>query len=160
MIYLLLLFTVVPLVELWLLVRLSGVFGFWTTIFVVLATGALGTVLARWQGWRAMQRVQSEMRQGLLPAKALGDGALILVAGVLLITPGIITDVVGLALLAPPLRALVRNGLKLWFANHIRVQTSAHWQTRSEAPTGDTRVVEGRIVDAHVVESDRDGPTI
>ena len=121
------LFTVIPLAELWLLFRLSGVFGFWTTIFVVLATGALGATLARWQGLRALQRVQQEMQQGILPAKALGDGALILVAGVLLITPGVLTDALGLSLLVPPLRAGV--------AARSDRRHGGGWQSRVHRPS-------------------------
>ncbi len=157
LLYLLLLFTLVPLVELWLLVQLSGVFGFWTTVGVVLATGFVGASLARWQGWQVMQRVQNEMRQGLLPAKALGDGVLILMAGLLLITPGVLTDVVGLSLLVPPVRAGVRKALQLWLAKHMRVEINSFQQNTTQ-PNGD--FVEGRVIDAHVVdEQDSDFPS-
>jgi len=152
MLLLFLLFTITPLVELWLLFQLSGMFGFWTTIFVVLATGALGAVLARWQGWRALHRVQSEMRQGKLPAEALGDGVLILVAGVLLITPGVLTDVLGLSLLVPPLRTGIRKGIQLWLAKHVQIQTSSSWQEHRDRSPSDENVVEGRVVDSHVVD--------
>lgn len=155
MLPLFLLFTITPLVELWLLFQLSGMF-FWTTIFVVLATGALGAVLARWQGWRALHRVQTEMRQGILPAEALGDGALILVAGVLLITPGVLTDVLGLSLLVPPLRTGIRKGIQLWLAKHVQVQTSSNWQGQREVYPENSNVVEGRVVNSRVVDSDPD----
>ncbi|NOY29824.1 MAG: FxsA family protein [Planctomycetes bacterium] len=158
MLPLFLLFTITPLVELWLLFQLSGMFGFWTTIFVVLATGALGAVLARWQGWRALHRVQTEMRQGMLPTEALGDGALILVAGVLLITPGVLTDVLGLSLLVPPLRFGIRKGIQLWLAKHVQIQTNSNWQGPREVYPEDSNVVEGRVVDARVVDSDPEGP--
>ena len=157
MLLLFLLFTIVPLVELWLLVQLSAVFGFWTTIFVVLATGALGAALARWQGWRALYRVQTEMRQGMLPAQALGDGALILVAGILLITPGVLTDVLGLALLVPPFRALVRKGIQLWLAKHLQVRATTVWQGPAHPPTGDT-VIDARVIDANVIDDEPEGP--
>ncbi len=158
MLPLFLLFTLMPLVELWLLFQLSGVFGFLPTVLIVLLTGIVGASLARWQGWQAISRIQNEMRQGLLPAKALGDGVLILVAGVLLITPGVITDVLGLSLLIPPLRAGIRRGLQLWFAKHMQVQTSTSWQSQGDVFSRDENVVEGRVVDAHVVDSDQDGP--
>jgi len=160
MLFLFLLFTITPLVELWLLVQLSEVFGFWTTIFVVLSTGALGAGLARWQGWRALQRVQTEMRQGMLPTKALADGALILVAGVLLITPGVMTDVLGLSLLVPPLRAGIRKGIQLWLTKHMQVQTNVTWQEQAEGrqPLGDT-VVDARVIHTNVVDSDQEGST-
>ncbi len=148
-----LLFTLMPLLELWLLFQLSGLFGFWTTIVIVLLTGMAGAALAKWQGWQVMFRIQSDMRQGVLPAKALGDGVLILVAGVLLITPGVITDIVGLSLLIPPLRLGVRKALQLWLAKHVKVEANAFWQTTPPGqPTSDKNVVEGRVVDSHVVD--------
>ena len=150
MLQLFLLFTLMPLIELWLLFKLSGVFGFWTTISVVLLTGMLGASLARWQGWQAMHRIRSQMSQGMLPADALGDGVMILVAGVLLITPGVITDVVGLGLLIPPVRFVMRKLVQRWFAKNVRVQTS--FTTNAPGFRQDENVVEGRVVDAHIVE--------
>lgn len=148
-----LLFTLMPLIELWLLFKLSGLFGFWTTVAVVLLTGMVGAALARWQGWLTLFRIQTDLRAGKMPAKAMGDGVLILVAGVLLITPGVITDIVGLSLLLPPVRIGVRKGLQLWMAKHIKVETNAAWQAYQQgSPTTDDNVVEGRVVDSHVVE--------
>jgi len=158
MLPLFLLFTITPLVELWLLFQLSGVFGFWTTVFVVLATGMLGAALARWQGWQALHRIQTEMQQGKLPTQALGDGALILVAGVLLITPGVLTDAFGLSLLIPPLRAGVRKGLQLWLAKHVQVQTNAFWQGPPEnQPPEDDTIVEAKVINTTVADSDHSG---
>jgi len=156
--FLFLLFTLMPLLELSLLFLLSSVFGFWTTVSVVLITGMVGAALARWQGFQTLFRIQSEMRAGKMPAQAIGDGVLILIAGVLLITPGVITDIVGLSLLLPPVRLGVRKGLQLWLAKHMHVAASAAWQTHqqntSPADSGLSQgsVVEGRVVDAHVVD--------
>jgi UPF0716 protein FxsA len=144
-----LLFTLMPLIELWLLVKLSGVFGFWATIAVVLLTGFAGAALARWQGWQAVHRIRSDMQQGALPTKAIGDGVMILVAGVLLITPGVITDAIGLALLLPPVRTALRKALRHWLAKKIRVETTF---SSSGVSPADENVVEGRIVDAQVVD--------
>jgi len=144
-----LLFTLMPLLELWLLFRLSGLFGFGTTIAVVLATGMVGAALARWQGWQAMQRIRSEMSHGMLPVQAMGDGVMILVAGVLLITPGVITDALGLALLVPPFRAAVRKLLQLWLAKNVRVETTFF---APEFERTDENIVDGRVIDAHVEE--------
>lgn len=149
-----LLCTLMPLLELWLLFQLSGIFGFWTTIAVVLVTGMLGAALAKAQGLAAMFRIRSELASGKLPAQAIGDGVLILVAAVVLITPGVITDVIGLALLLPPVRLVVRKGLQLWLAKNVKVETNTIWQTSQNARPGDKNVVEGRVVDAHVVEDD------
>jgi len=148
-----LLFTGVPLVELWLLFKLSGMFGFFTTISIVLLTGIVGAALARWQGWQVMRRVQNELQQGLLPAKALGDGVLILVAGVLLITPGVLTDLFGLSLLVPPVRAGVRKGIQLWLAKYVQIETARFWQSGTgPRATAHDEIVDARVVSSEVVE--------
>ncbi len=148
-----LLFTLMPLLELWLLFKLSALFGFWLTIAVVLLTGMAGAALAKWQGFLTMFRIQTDLRAGKMPAKAMGDGVLILIAGVLLITPGVITDIVGLSLLLPPVRIGVREILKRVLAKHFKIETNIPWQTaQPDAPTADKNVVDGRVVDSHVVE--------
>ncbi len=153
LLFLFLLFTLMPLLELWLLFQLGDHFGFWTTVSVVLLTGMVGAALARWQGFQTMFRIQSEMRAGKMPAQAMGDGVLILVAGVLLITPGVITDIVGLSLLLPPVRFGVRKSLQLWLAKHVKIETNAAWQAHQQSSQpADGNVVEGRVVDAHVVD--------
>ncbi|MCH8839984.1 MAG: FxsA family protein [Planctomycetes bacterium] len=76
MLQLLLLFTIIPLVELWLFVQFSGLFGFWTTFALVIGTGMAGAALARWQGWQALERVRTEMRQGMRPAQGIALNSL------------------------------------------------------------------------------------
>jgi UPF0716 protein FxsA len=157
MLQLLLLFTVIPLVELWLLVNLSDVFGFWTTIALVIGTGMAGAALARWQGWQALERVRTEMRQGMLPAQAIGDGVLIFAAGLLLITPGVLTDALGLSLLIPPLRKLMLKGLRHWFTTHVRMETHAFYTDQTDAPPpGRSTVVDARVIDAQVVDAEQE----
>ena len=122
---LLLLFTVLPVLELWLLLALGGAWGVGPTIGLVLVTGVLGAALARWQGFRALWRIRSELTSGRSPTDALLDGALILVAGAVLVTPGVITDAIGFALLAPMTRSGVKQLLRWWFARAVR-QGGAH----------------------------------
>ena len=118
---LLLLFTVTPLVELTLLLRVHGAIGLGPTLALVLATGLGGAVLARWQGVRALRRTQEALAAGRMPGRELFDGALILVAGTLLVTPGVLTDALGLLLLLPPVRGLVARGLRHWAAGRVHV---------------------------------------
>jgi len=106
---LLLLFTVVPLVELFLLVKLGTVIGIGATVLIVICTGVLGAWLARWQGLGVLRRLSEDVNQGRLPADALIDGLLILIAGAVLLTPGLITDALGFLLLVPQGRAVVRR---------------------------------------------------
>jgi UPF0716 protein FxsA len=108
---LLLLFTVVPLVELFLLVKLGAVIGIGATVLIVISTGVLGAWLARWQGLGVLRRLSEDLNQGRLPADALIDGLLILIAGAVLLTPGLITDALGFFLLVPQGRAVVRKAV-------------------------------------------------
>jgi len=113
---LLLLFTVVPLVELFLLVKLGTVVGVGPTIALVIFTGVLGAWLARQQGLGVLRRLRVELAAGRMPAGALIDGLLILVAGAVLLTPGLLTDALGFVLLVPPSRAVVRRIVAARFA--------------------------------------------
>jgi len=106
---LLLLFTIVPLVELFLLVKLGTVVGVGPTVALVIFTGVLGAWLARQQGLGVLRRLSEDMAEGRLPAEALIDGLLILIAGAVLLTPGLLTDALGFLLLVPQSRAVVHR---------------------------------------------------
>lgn len=98
------LFLVVPLVEIWLLITVGSAIGAGWTVFLVVLTAVIGAVLVRAQGLSTLARSQALLRQGELPAIELLEGAALLVAGALLLTPGFFTDAVGFALLVPWLR--------------------------------------------------------
>ena len=117
---LLLLLTLVPIAELIVLVWLAKATSIWTALLVILLTGALGAVLARMEGLRVLRKIQQELAEGHMPGDSLLDGLLILVAAVLLITPGLITDVFGLLLLLPPTRALARWLVKRWLRRQLQ----------------------------------------
>jgi UPF0716 protein FxsA len=145
--YLFLLFTVVPLVELALLVWLGGQTEWWVPILLVLADGVAGALLWRWQGWKVLTRIQEDMAAGRLPADALVDGLLIFLAGALLITPGMLTDAVGFALLIPPIRAVVKRAARAWFVRHIQIQSATFRTTgpsRGQPEGGDQIPSPGR----------------
>ena len=108
---LLLLFTVVPLTELFLLVKLGTVIGIGATVLIVICTGVLGAWLARWQGLGVLRRLSEDLAAGRLPTDTLIDGLLILIAGAVLLTPGLITDALGFLLLVPQGRAMVRKAV-------------------------------------------------
>lgn len=107
-----LLFTLVPLAELYLLVTLGGLMGVGPTIALVAVTGMLGAALARREGRRALANYQAALNKGQLPEDGIVSGLLILVGGVMLITPGILTDICGLALMVPPVRRGVAELVK------------------------------------------------
>lgn len=111
---LLLAFIVVPIVEIALLVHVGGWIGAWETVGLVVLTAVIGTVLFRTQGFIVLTRAQDTLAHGGFPAQELFDGVCILIAGVLLLTPGFVTDGIGLALLVPGLRNLI--GRAVWRA--------------------------------------------
>ncbi|MEO1367324.1 MAG: FxsA family protein [Acidobacteriota bacterium] len=106
---LLLLFTLLPLIELWLLLHVGSRLGVPATVALVFGTGILGAWLARRQGLDTWQRLQTETAAGRLPTDAMVDGLLILIAGAVLLTPGILTDLAGFFLLTPDGRAWIRR---------------------------------------------------
>ena len=110
---LLLLLIGVPLVEIYFLIQVGGLVGAIPTVFLVVFTAALGVLLLRFQGVSTLRRIQDTMARGEVPAVAMLEGALLLVAGALLLTPGFVTDGLGFLLLVPPLRqGLVRAWLR------------------------------------------------
>jgi UPF0716 protein FxsA len=115
-----LLFTLVPLLELVVLVEVGRLLGWVPTLAILLVAGALGAWLARLQGLRVVRAVQAELAAGRMPAEQLLDGALVLVAAALLLTPGLVTDLCGLLLLAPPLRGLARRALAARIRRRLR----------------------------------------
>ncbi len=106
------LFTLVPLVELYLLIRLGTYVGAVDTIAIVIGTGVAGGLLAKSQGLAVLDRMRAELNQGRLPAESLFDGLLILIAGAMLVTPGLLTDGLGLLLLIPWSRKAIKSWLK------------------------------------------------
>jgi len=116
---LLLLFALVPILEIWLLVKVGSAIGAGPTVLAVLATAVAGAWLARREGASTLRRIQESLARGIPPAGELVDAVLIFVAGLLLLTPGFATDGMGLALLFPPVRVLVRRRLTAWLARGL-----------------------------------------
>ncbi|NLX12939.1 MAG: FxsA family protein [Phycisphaerales bacterium] len=115
------LFTIIPLIELSILIKIGAYIGTWNTIVLVVTTGMLGAALARHQGIKTFTSIQQALQAGQLPGDRLIDALLILIAGALLITPGILTDVAGFLLLIGSTRGAVRRYLKNRFQAHLVV---------------------------------------
>ena len=145
--YLLILFTAVPIVELALLIRIGRAISVGPTIALVLLTGMLGAALARHQGIRALGRIQAELAGGRMPTGPMVDGLLILIAGLLLIAPGVLTDAVGFVLLIPPARRLIRRRLAGYFARRVTIIHPGPFSPPGAAPHGD-----GRFIDVEATE--------
>ncbi|OGW79792.1 MAG: hypothetical protein A2Z83_03690 [Omnitrophica bacterium GWA2_52_8] len=105
-------FVVVPLVELALLIKIGQWMGVFNTIALVLLTGVSGAWLARRQGFQVIQNMNREFAAGRMPAETMFDGILILCGGLLLLTPGVLTDMIGLILLVPAGRRFVKKWIR------------------------------------------------
>lgn len=110
--YLILLFTVVPITELALLIRVGQYAGVGYTLGIVIITGVTGAYLAKMQGLIILRRIQEDINHGIMPTDKLFDGVLILLGGILLLTPGFITDIIGFMGLIPFTRNLFKRWLK------------------------------------------------
>ena len=106
---LLLLFVLVPAIELILLIKLGGIIGLFPTGGIIVLTGFLGAALTRMQGLAVLRRMQREMAAGQMPAGSIMDGVIILIAGALLLTPGFLTDIVGFSCLIPGVRSVIKR---------------------------------------------------
>ena len=123
------LFLLLPLIELALLIEIGSHIGTLATVMLILATGALGAFLARSQGLEVLRRLRAETAAGRLPAAPLVDGVIILLAGAVLLTPGVLTDILGFLCLVPAfrqfLKALLWRKLRQWVEQN-RVQVSVN----------------------------------
>ena len=109
---LILIFTIVPFIELSLLIELGSVIGTLPTILVVVITGIVGACMARIAGLSVLFKIQENLRQGIFPRDELFDGVLILIGGAFLLTPGLLTDALGFFLLLPLGRSAVKRGFQ------------------------------------------------
>jgi UPF0716 protein FxsA len=125
---LLFLFVAVPLIELSLLIKLGKILGALNTILIVVLTGILGAAFARSQGAGIVSRIKNALSQGRIPGDELIQGLLIMAGGLMLITPGFITDLLGFALILPPTRKLAAGWLLAYFKTRIQ---AGQWQVNN-----------------------------
>ena len=114
-----LIFAIVPLIEVWLLIKIGRVIGPLPTVAILLAVSMTGAWLARSQGFRTIVAIRDELAAGRLPAAHFLDGALILAGGILLLTPGFFTDFIGLFFLIPATRTLLKIWLRSWLEQKL-----------------------------------------
>ncbi|MFC1785038.1 FxsA family protein [Candidatus Neomarinimicrobiota bacterium] len=125
---LLLLFITVPLIEVLILIKLGSLFGFWPTILLVIGTGIIGAYLAKLYGLTIWNKIQQDLQAGKMPADKLIDGLLILIGGIVLLTPGLLTDLLGILLLIPYTRDFFKRFAKSKFKTMSEQQTTVFWQ--------------------------------
>ncbi len=115
-------FTLIPAAEIYLFIKIGGSIGALNTVLLVILTGFAGAYLARMQGMQTLFKVQTSLQQGIIPKEELIDALLIFVAGILLLTPGFMTDAFGLLLLYPNTRHLFKRYLRLKFDRWVQNQ--------------------------------------
>lgn len=143
------LFIVVPLVDLTLVVFLGSITHWAFAVGLVLATGALGAWLAKEQGAAALGHIRDDLRQGRMPTAAVVDAFLVAVAGAFLLSPGLLTDLFGMALLYPPTRRRYRTWMLKWLGSRFRL--SLHPPGAAGTPPR-----RSNVVDSYVVEGSRE----
>jgi UPF0716 protein FxsA len=116
---LILIFVVVPLIEILLLIEIGSRIGALNTILIIVLTGILGASMMRQQGFTIIRNIQRDLSEGRMPTGELINGALVLVGGIVLLTPGFFTDAVGFILLVPTTRALIRKKIQLLIQRKI-----------------------------------------
>jgi UPF0716 protein FxsA len=112
-------FTLIPVLEIYLLIKIGYLLGAFNTVIVVIVTALLGASLARHEGIRTMIRVRESVNRGELPAEEMLDAVLIFIAGIVLLTPGFITDLAGIAILIPNARSWLKRSMRRKFDQWI-----------------------------------------
>ncbi len=142
-------FVVVPLLEIYVLIQVGQVIGAWWTILLLIADSIFGTWLIRHEGGRAWAALRTALSSGAMPAKELADGALILVGGTLMISPGFVSDLFGIVLILPFTRPVARRALTRILARRLIGGPATYGPTnaRRPHPDPDGSVVEGEVVD-------------
>jgi UPF0716 protein FxsA len=116
---LLFLFILVPLLELYILIKIGGYLGAFQTVALVVFTALLGIVLVRFEGLKTLQQIRQSLSKGIVPAEEMVDGVLIFIGGILLIIPGLLTDLFALVLLIPYTRTIFKRWLRRRFDRMI-----------------------------------------
>ena len=117
---LLILFVIVPVTELYILIEVGKKIGSLTTIGIIILTGIIGAYLVKGQGFVILKKIQNDLNEGIMPGDSLIQGAIILVGGIFLLTPGFVTDVIGFIFLIPVSRGVVKKYLLKWLKGKIK----------------------------------------
>ena len=136
-------FITIPLVEIALFISVGGWIGLWPTLGIVVLTAIVGTYLVRQQGIRAIAQLRGSLNELRDPTEPLAHGAMILISGALLLTPGFFTDAVGFALLFPPVRAAAYR----WLRSRVRVQRFEYGTERPPQRPGEPDIIDGEYIE-------------
>lgn len=141
---LLILFIVVPVADLFLLMWIADYTSFWFTVGLIILTAIIGASLAKWQGRAVQKRISEQLSKQALPTELLTDGAMILFASALLLTPGLLTDALGFSLLIPQCRSVYKRVVMKYLKKNFRVHMIK--PDFSEGRPYDANTVDGEVV--------------
>lgn len=113
-------FILAPILDLYILIKASQTMGFWTTIGLIIATGVAGYYLARTEGKLVVSNINRDLSQGIVPGEELLNGFCIMIGGILLLIPGIVTDVIGITMVLPITRKIYKEYFKNIFYKKIK----------------------------------------
>lgn len=153
---LLALFIAIPLIEIALFIQVGGLLGLWPTLLIVVVTAIIGSYLVRQQGAREIAQLRSSFSELRDPSESLANGAMILFSGALLLTPGFFTDIVGFALLVPPIRARLYSYLR------AKVSVASFQmgpQPTQQRPRPNDRVIDGEFEEVEPSREPSDEPS-
>tara|TARA_X000000950_G_scaffold269248_1_gene347642 strand:+ start:283 stop:801 length:519 start_codon:yes stop_codon:yes gene_type:complete len=156
-------FIAVPVIEIALFIEVGGWIGLWSTVAIVILTAFAGTTLLRIQGLSVLQRAQESATRNELPVQEVFDGLCLLVAGVLLLTPGFFTDALGFALFVPLFRELAGRGIWRWLKRHGHVHVGGFGRGFGGGPGGPSPrsrgtgpLIDGDFEEVNTPPNDRD----
>ncbi|PRY75745.1 UPF0716 protein FxsA [Yoonia maritima] len=141
--WLLIAFIAVPMIEISLFIQVGGAIGVWWTLLIVLTTAIAGSYLVKQQGLRELGKLQQSFSELQDPSEPLANGAMILFAGALLLTPGFFTDIVGLSLLIPK----VRQAAFVWGRSKIKVASFTETSNQQRTQQPNDQVIDGEFQD-------------
>jgi UPF0716 protein FxsA len=156
MAFLVILFIVVPIAELYVIIQVGQLIGIWPTLALLLADALLGSLLLKHQGRGAWRRFNEALAQRRFPGKEVADGVLIVIGGTLLLTPGFLTDIAGLVLLIPPTRAIARRVLRRLTVGRFTIVGFPDRGGAGPDPPGGTRHYDFDATAEEVPSDDRD----
>jgi UPF0716 protein FxsA len=154
------LFIVVPIVELYVIIQIGGLIGVWPTLALLLADALLGSLLLRHQGRGAWRRFNQALAERRFPGREVADGLMIAIGGTLLLTPGFVTDIFGVLLLLPPTRAIARRLLRRYAAHRFVVVGVGGAGGAGAPPPGRNPASRPYDFDATAEEIDEDDPQL
>ena len=137
----------IPIAEIAVFIEVGGWLGLWPTISIIILTALMGAVLLRQQGLATLRNVQQSLEQNRLPLVEVFDGLCLLVAGAFLLTPGFVTDGLGLLLFFPPFRTFLRYLLARYWTASGRIDIRSDGFNGGETPDGGGRTIEGEYIE-------------